>query len=59
MNLQEIRAYLEPFNLKKVSEESGVKYGTLINIVSGVNTNPTYETFVKLSDYVNSKQVKS
>lgn len=59
MNLQEIRKYLEPFNLKKVSEESGVNYRTLINIMTGANNNPTYDTFMKLLDYVNSKQVKS
>ena len=56
--LEEIRAHLQHYNLKAVERETGITYATLWKIVTGCTKNPGYETFIKLSDYVNSKQVK-
>ena len=59
MNLQEIRKHFQHYNLKAVSKEIGMDYYVLRNIINGITENPSYRNFEKLSDYVNSKQVKS
>jgi transcriptional regulator with XRE-family HTH domain len=52
LTLIQIKNKLEDRNLKEVSKKSGVKYGTLYNIATGKNDNPSYKTLEKLSDYL-------
>lgn len=53
-HLKEIRTALEDSNLKAVAEKTGVHQNTIYRIMSG-ETNPSYETVMKLVDYINNK----
>ena len=52
MNIEEIKKTLEDRNLVVVAERCGIGYVTLSTIANGKNKNPKYETFKKISDYL-------
>ena len=52
LTLEEIRKRLEDRRLNMVAEATGLHYNTVRNIAVGENTNPTYEVFKALSDYL-------
>lgn len=52
MTIEEIRTRLKPFNLKVVSEMTGMKYQQLYWIASGRNKNPSYEAVKKIIDFL-------
>ncbi len=54
MTLEEIKNQLQDANLKRVAERAGVHYNALYRLMNG-NTNPSYETVKKLSDYLENK----
>ena len=54
MELEEIRQSLKPFNLKIVSEMTGMKYQKLYWIASGRSIKPSYEDVRKLIDFLNN-----
>lgn len=55
LNLRQIKKKLSDRNLKEVSRQTGVNYGTIFNIATGQNKNPTYKTIKQLSDYLEDK----
>lgn len=50
--IEEIKDKLADRNLAKVSEETGVSYGTVYKIAKGKNDNPSYKTVIALSNYL-------
>lgn len=53
--LEEIRWELSDRNLKAVSERTGVHYNALLRLYNE-NSNPSYETVRKISEYLEGKQ---
>jgi len=54
-DLEEIRAGLVGETILYVSRDLGLHYNTLRCIINGKENNPTYNTLVKLSKYLESK----
>ncbi|WP_373739918.1 helix-turn-helix domain-containing protein [Jeotgalibaca porci] len=52
LNLEDIVRKLHDRNIKVVSKKTGISYHTILNIQKGENKNPTMNTLVKLSDYL-------
>jgi len=50
--LPEIRRQLEDRNLSEVARRIGATRQAVWKIASGENTNPTYDTLKRLSDYL-------
>lgn len=59
LTIEEIRARLQDRRIDIVADLSGVGYGTVRDIRSGVNTNPTYSVIVKLSEYLTNSNIKA
>lgn len=55
MTLEELKLKLEDRNLKQVAKNSGVSYETVSTIASGKNKNPSYNSVVKLVNYLGDK----
>jgi len=51
-SIDEIRQALSDRKLKKVAEETGLKYHTVLEIANGNRTNPTYSTYIALVEYL-------
>ena len=52
LTIEQIRTALQDRRIDVVADSAGVSYSTVRDIRSGTNTNPTYETTSKLSDYL-------
>ena len=55
LSLEQIISALKDRNWKRVSEGSGVGYLTVWKIARGVPGNVSYQTVVKLSEYLEKK----
>lgn len=55
LNLKQIEKKLFDRNLKEVSRQTGLNYGTIFNVATGKNKNPTYKILKALSDYLEGK----
>ena len=53
--LEEIKRQLEDSKLKTVADKTGVHYNAIYRLMNG-QTNPSYETVKKLSDYLEAKE---
>ena len=51
LNLEQIKEKLKGENLSQLSIKLKMPHKTLYDIANGSNTNPTYKTIVKLSEY--------
>jgi hypothetical protein len=56
LTLEEIRAVLQDRKLKEVSKRSGVGYITVWRIAKGCAGNVSYDSVVRLSDYIEDKK---
>ena len=56
LTLDQIVAGLKDRKLNVVAELSGVNYQTVTFIANGKQTNPSYNTLKKLSDYLEGKE---
>jgi len=54
MTIDEMREALSDRKIRVVSEETGVKYHTVLNIANGKHKNPTYENYKALLDYLSN-----
>lgn len=54
MKIESIIKALQDRNLKEVSRQTGISVVTLSKIKNGHSTNPRYETFNKLAEYLKS-----
>ena len=52
LSLPEIQRRLEDRNLSEVARRVGMTRQQVWSIASGLNTNPSYETIKRLSDYL-------
>lgn len=52
LSIEQIRRRLEPMQLSKVEQATGVHRNTLYAIRNGKNTEPSYQTIRKLSEYL-------
>ena len=52
LTIEQIRTALQDRRIDVVAVSADVSYSTVRDIRSGANTNPTYETMAKLSDYL-------
>jgi len=57
LDLEQVRKGLEDYNIKKVSDQVGIHYNTILGIYR--RENPSYETIKKLSDYLENKDVRA
>jgi len=55
LTLEQITTALQDRNWKRVSEGSGVEYQTVRKIARGFPGNPSYQTVLKLSEYLEKK----
>ena len=55
MTLEELKLKLEDRNLKQVAKNSGVSYETVLTIATGKNKNPSYNSVLKLINYLGDK----
>jgi hypothetical protein len=55
LTLEQITLALKDRNCKRVSEACGVGYLTVWKIARGFPGNPSYQTVVKLSEYLEKK----
>lgn len=55
MTLEELKLKLEDRNLKQVAKNSGVSYETVLTIATGKNKNPSYNSVLKLVNYLGDK----
>ncbi len=55
LNLEQIKKKLYDRNLKEISRQTGINYGTVFNVATGKKKNPEYRTLKKLSDYLEQK----
>lgn len=55
MTLEELKLKLEDRNLKQVAKNSGVSYETVSTIATGKNKNPSYNSVLKLINYLGDK----
>jgi len=56
LTLEQIRRKLKDRNLKKVSENTGISYPAIWNLVNKEQENTHYKTVKKLSDYLEEKE---
>jgi DNA-directed RNA polymerase specialized sigma54-like protein len=54
MQLDEIRAALRPFNLKRVAEDTGLAHATVWRFATGKTRKPTWQLVDTLERYVRS-----
>lgn len=52
MNIDKAREILTDFNLRAVSEKSGVEYMTLYRFVHGATVRPSYDTVSRVERYL-------
>lgn len=52
MTLEEIKDALSDRNIRAVSAACGLKYQTVLGVANGKNTNPSYETYKALVEYL-------
>ena len=55
MTLEEVREKLVDRRIDMVADATGLHYGTVQEIRSGKNDNPSYKTVKALSDYFEGK----
>lgn len=55
MTEDEIRAKLEPYNLKKLSGEIGLPYVTLTRFAAGKTVRPSWALVKALEDYLEGR----
>ena len=55
LTVKEMYDKLQHTNLTKAAEVTGISYVTLSMIKKGTNTNPTYSTGLKLTEYFNDQ----
>ena len=55
LTLEQITTTLKDRNWKRVSEGSGVGYLTVWKIARGFPGNPSYQSVIKLSEYLEKK----
>lgn len=53
--VENIRDYFAEHNLKQVARETELSYSVIYRLMSG-ESNPTYETVKRLSEYIDRKQ---
>ncbi|MEE8382192.1 MAG: helix-turn-helix domain-containing protein [Thermodesulfobacteriota bacterium] len=56
LNIDEIREQLGDRNLKQVSRKTGLNYNTVFYFCRKEDSNPSYETVRKLSNYLEGKE---
>lgn len=54
MTIEQIVKALKDRNLREVERQTGIGYITLSRLRNGHNTNPSYKTVVRLSEYLKS-----
>lgn len=57
ITLEQIRSELADRKLKVVAKETGLHYMTVWRISAGKETNPKFDTVVRLSEYLGRKKV--
>lgn len=52
LTIEQIRDKLQGANLSQVAKDTGLHYNQVWRIATGVDTNPTYKTMLKISEWV-------
>ena len=52
MTLDEIKKKLEPYNLRKVAQSTGLHYNTVYKYATGEVKRPDYNTMKKLEEFL-------
>lgn len=51
LTIETLRARLQAANLSQVARDTGLHYNQVWRIATGVDTNPTYKTMAKLTEW--------
>lgn len=56
MKIEDMQEKLKPIKTAFVAEKTGVAESTIRAIVRGDNTNPTYENYIKIVEFLNDEE---
>lgn len=56
MKIEEMQEQLKPLKTSYVADKTGVAESTIRAIVRGDNSNPTYENYIKIVEFLKSEE---
>lgn len=56
INIDELKARLQPHNVVDICYHTGLSQGTIYGILSGRNDNPSYRTIVALDQFLRERE---
>lgn len=56
MKIEDMQEKLKPIKTAFVAEKTGVAESTIRAIVRGDNTNPTYENYIKIVEFLDGEE---